>query len=383
MWLDIGVAVKKKPPYKIQGIILGPFGPPEGTSPLKKLSDSEISEEINAHLDRLAKADVISGTVLLAKDGNILFKGAYGLANKKFNVPNQIVTKFNIASMGKMFTAVSIAQLVERGKLSYDAFIGDYLGSDWVKKKIGKKVRIHHLLTHTSGLRDYLEKINEKNRLSIRSIDDYKPLIAKESLKFKPGSKRSYSNSGFFLLGVIIEKVSGKSYYDYVREHIFQSTGMTHTDYYEIDRELEKANSDFAIPYVKKYTEKGVIWRENISDQPIKGGPAGGGFSTVEDLLKFDIALRTNKLISEKSKNLLLTAKPELNSANYGYGFDIKEKYKERIVGHRGWHPGTSALFHMYLDSGYTVIMLFNCSGGMLSVNGKIQELLFAEYLTL
>jgi len=206
----------------------------------------------------------------------------------------------------------------------------------------------------------------------MRDIDDYKDLVKDEELAFEPGTQWHYSNTGMLLLGAIIEKVTRKSYFDYVRENIFEAAGMINTDSYEMDRPVP----NLAIGYIKEYTDKGIQWKNNLYLHVIKGGPAGGGFSTVEDLLKFDVALRSGKLISKESFELLTTAKPELNSPEYGYGFGVDVIKGQRIVGHSGGFPGISAKLDMYLDTGYTVAVLSNYSQGMQPVVRKLMELM-------
>ena len=181
----------------------------------------------------LAKQDKFSGVVLIAKDGKPVFEKAYGLANKAKNIPNNTETRFNLGSMNKMFTAVAIAQLAEAGKLSFDDTVGKHL-PDYPNKDVANKVTIHQLLTHTSGLGSYWNAKFEAKKATIKSVSDYLALFADEPLKLEPGKRFQYSNSGFIVLGAIIEKVSGQSYYDYVREHIYKPAGMKNTDAYEM-----------------------------------------------------------------------------------------------------------------------------------------------------
>ena len=374
-WLELMLRVEAAPPYKISGLGFRPSGPPSDLPPSKKLRQAELISELERFLDKLVAADIFSGSVLVAKDGKPLFKKAYGFASKSYNVPNRVDTKFNLGSMNKVFTAVAIAQLVERGKLSYDDLIGKYLGPDWIKPEVGQKVKICHLLSHTSGLGSYFnEKFDKSSRLLFRKVDDYKTLVGNEKLAFEPGTKWQYSNTGFLLLGAIIEKVTGQSYFDYVLEHIFKPAGMTNTDSYEMDKTVP----NLAIGYDKQFNDEGgYSFRNNLFDHVIKGGPAGGGFSTVEDLLNFDIALRSDKLIKKESRELLTSPKPELKSPNYGYGFGCATNEKlGRIVGHSGGFVGINSNLDMYLDSGYTVVVLSNYSGGSQAVNQKIRELL-------
>jgi CubicO group peptidase (beta-lactamase class C family) len=309
----------------------------------------------------------------LAKNDSILFKGAYGLASKRFNVPNRIDTKFNLGSMNKMFTGVAVAQLVEKGKLSYEDLAGKYLDSTWIQKETAEKVKIKHLLTHTSGLGSFFNDTYEKtSRLLLREIDDWKPLVKDDKPKFEPGSRWSYSNTGMFLLGVIIEKASGMGYYDYIREHISKPAGMINSDCYEMDRPVP----NLAIGYYKKYTENGFDWYNNIFLHTVKGGPAGGGFSTVEDLFRFARALMGNQLVSKESVELLTTSKPHLNSPDYGYGFGISKIGDETIVGHSGGFSGINSTLQIYKKSGYIYAIMSNYSYGTFFISKKLERML-------
>lgn len=376
-WNKLRIQVEPDPPHLVAGMGIMNSEPPADTPPSQKWSDKEIVEQLETFVDKLYEADVFSGVVLIAKDGKPLFKKAYGLASKRYNVPNRIDTKFNIGSMNKMFTAVAIAQLVEQEKLSYSDPIGKYLDTEWVKPEVGKEVKISHLLCHTSGLGSFFtDEFMKSSRTLFRNVGDYKPIVSKESLAFEPGTKWKYSNTGFHLLGAIIEKVTGQSYYDYVREHIYKVARMTNTDAYEMDKPVP----NLAMGYEKEFSDEGYTWRNNLFEHTIRGGPAGGGFTTAEDLLRFDIALRTNKLISQESRELLMSPKPELKSPRYGYGFGIKDSQAQgRIVGHSGGFTGINATLGMYLDSGYTVIILSNYSRGIFQVDDKIQNLLQVE----
>jgi CubicO group peptidase (beta-lactamase class C family) len=375
-WLRFDIKVEKDPPHKVLTIRMGLGTPLPDKPPAKKMTDRELADAIKIYMEKLVEKDIFSGTVLLAKNGEILFKGAYGLASKRYSVPNRIDTKFNLGSMNKMFTAVAIAQLVEKGKLGYDELIGKYLDGSWIQKETAEKVKIKHLLTHASGLGSYFnKKFWESSRLLFRNLDDYKPLIIGDKPRFEPGTQSLYSNTGMFLLGVIIGKVSGMDYFDYIRENIYKPAGMVNSDSFEMDRPVP----NLAIGYVKRYTPNGSFWRNNIFDHVVKGGPAGGGFSTVEDLLAFAQALRNNKLISKESVELLTSPKPEVNSPNYGYGFTISEKGGDRIVGHSGGFTGIRSDLSIFLKSGYTVAIMSNYTSGMTAVKEKITELILAN----
>ncbi len=318
-----------------------------------KLSDKEIVERLKMYMEKVVEADEFSGSVIVAKNGTPLFKKAYGLASKSYLVPNKVDTKFNIASMGKMFTGVAIAQLAQQGKLSFDDPVGKYLSSDWIKPELGDKIQIQHLLTHTSGFGTYFRKMyTQIKQPFFRNIDDYKILIADETPAFEPGTRWSYSNTGMLLLGVVIEKVTGESYFDYIRDHIYATAGMLNSDAYDKDIPLNNRASG--------YKKEGVQWRSIPFTRMLKGGPSGGGLSTIEDLLKFDIALRAYRLLSPEYTEIVLTAKPDINSTHYGYGFFVSKGDVGRIAEHGGDGTGISSQFKMYLDTGYTVAVLSN-----------------------
>jgi CubicO group peptidase (beta-lactamase class C family) len=357
-WVELRIPFSEEPAHKINQFISFETVPaPRGVQRSTKLGDEEIVQHLEICLTKITEDDEFSGVVLLAKNGSSLFHKAYGLASKSYQVPNRLDTKFNIASVGKIFTAVAIAQLADQGKLSFSDPVGKYVPSDWLKPEISQKIQLRHLLTHTSGLGDYFKKLySQKTPLVFRNLDDYRPLVADSTLTFEPGTKWSYSNTGALLLGVVIEKVTGQSYFDYVREHIYEPTGMVNTDAYEKDTPV----SNRATGYMKEYSDKGVVWRSNHFTRVMKGMPSGGSFSTAEDMLKFDTALRWHKLLSPEYTQIVLTGKPELNSWHHGYGFFVSQSDAGHTAGHSGDGSGISCQFKMYLDSGYTVVVLSN-----------------------
>lgn len=368
-WRGLVMTIEPTPPHRISSLMFAPARAPSDAQPSKRLSESEIAPELQSYVNQLAKADAFSGTALFAKDGKVLFEGAWGLASKRFNVANNLDTKFNLGSVNKMFTAVAIAQLVERGTLAFDDPLSKHLSTDWLPRETADKIQLRHLLTHTSGLGSYFtEEFMNASRERFRTVDDFRPIVSKETLAFEPGSDWSYSNSAFLLLGAVIESVTGQSYFDYVRENIFKPAGMSDTDSYEMDRPIP----NLAIGYTKRPDG----WYNNILMHVVRGGPAGGGYSTVRDLLKFDRALRSGKLVNEITFNSLTTPKPELNSPHYGYGFGIHGTQNDRIVGHTGGFPGVSADFKMFLDQGYTVAVLSNYGGAAHAVSERIMELM-------
>jgi CubicO group peptidase (beta-lactamase class C family) len=350
------------------------FKKPPKTAKPDQLSVSEFVRELDVYLETNTEKDIFSGVVLVAREGKPIFKKAYGMADRERNISNQVNTKFCIGSMNKMFTAVAIAQLVEQGRLSYDDLIGKYLGEEWILSEVGEKVKISHLLSHTSGIAEYLtDEFLISSAEIYRTLEDYKSIIKEKSLTFKPGTRWEYCNTGFILLGAIIEKATGKDYWDYIKEHIYDPADMDNT----IGFDRNKTLPNLAMGYEKVQEEGKVFWKKTAFAGKIKGSSSGGGFSTVDDLLKFAEALRSDLLISSESKELLMSVKASSRSIDYGYGFIIENSRKfGRVVGHGGAAFGVSANFRMFVDRGYTMIILSSFSEASLPVSRKIRSLL-------
>jgi CubicO group peptidase (beta-lactamase class C family) len=347
---------------------------PQRTATPDQLSVSEFGQELDAYLKTNADKDLFSGVVLVAREGKPIFKKVYGMADRERRISNQMNTRFCIGSMNKMFTAVAIAQLVEQGRLSCDDLTGKYLGVEWILPEVGEKVKISHLLSHTSGIAEYLtDEFYISSAEIYRTLEDYKSVVKEKSLTFEPGTRWEYSNTGFILLGAIIEKVTGKGYWDYIKEHIYDPADMNNT----IGFDPNRTSSNLAMGYEKVQEEGKAFWRKTAFAGKINGSPSGGGFSTVDDLLKFAEALRSELLIRSESKELLMSVKAGSDSMDYGYGFIIESNRKlGRVVGHGGAGFGVSANFRMFVDQGYTMIILSNFSEASLPVSRKIRSLL-------
>ena len=254
---------------------------------------------------------------------------------------------------------VAIAQLAEEGALHFTDTIADHL-PDYPREDAAQAT-IDQLLCHMSGIGSYWNDQFDCERARIRTVSDFLHLFAADPPHYPPGGRWLYSNGGYVILGAILETITGQSYYDVVRERIYQPAGMDATDAYEMDRLVP----NLAIGYTH-VTPDGMReigpHRNNLFMHVIKGGPGGGGFSTVEDLLRFETALRTNILLSATSAGTLLTPKVALrgDSLQYGYGFFVRSINEQRVVGHSGNFPGIGAQFDMYLDAGYTAVILSN-----------------------
>ncbi|MDH3243949.1 MAG: beta-lactamase family protein [Saprospiraceae bacterium] len=351
---------------KIDGIMFSPARAPQDIT-MSSLSKDQMISELRTMVEKACSSDVFSGAVLVAQGDEVLFEKACGEASKRFNVTNKIDTKFNLGSMNKMFTGVAIIQLVEAGNLSLDQTIDQFLDETWLAKDVSAKITVEHLLTHRSGLGSYFNDTYWKSsRLLFRELDDYKPLIKDEKPAFTPGSQWQYSNTGMFLLGVIIEKVSGENYFDYMRKHLYQPAGMQNTDCYDMDKPVP----NLAIGYIP---ESDGHWRNNIYDHVVRGGPAGGGFSTVRDLHRFARALQNGVLLSKESTAMLWT---DHHGDGYGFGFGLEDHPIGKVVGHSGGFPGLNSKLDIFLDNGYVVAVMANYSGAASPVARGILELI-------
>ncbi len=346
----------------VLGALLVPLLFLPGALAAREVEDATLAREIEAHVKGLVEADEFSGALMVARGDDVLFQGAWGLASRAFRAPNRVDTKFNLGSMNKMFTAVAISQLAQQGKLDFEETVGKHL-PDWPNAPVRDKVTIHHLLTHTSGMGSYFNEAYQKAaKEQFRKVRDYRTLYAEEPLSFEPGTQWSYSNSGFMLLGEIVEAVSGKDYFDYVRENVTAPLGMKDTECYEMDRDTE----NLAIGYTKEGAyplPAGEKWN-NLYLHVVKGGPAGGCFSTVPDLLKFAAGLRGGKLLDERHTAAMTEGKVapdrEKPETRYAYGISERTVGSERIVGHGGGFMGINGQLDIYWSSGYTVAVLSN-----------------------
>ena len=254
-------------------------------------------------LTRMSEADEFSGAALVAKDGRVIFKKAWGQADHATGTPNRTDTKFNLASAGKMFTSVAVLQLAQAGKLSLDDTVGQHL-PEYANKDVREKVTIRQLLSHKSGLGEMFNAKYKAERENLRTVKAFVSLFENDPLQFKPGTRYSYSNAGFCLLGAIVEKVSGEDYYQYLDKHVFEPAGMHDTGAFETDKPIDNV----AIGYTRDGAttpEELRARRDNIKLHVVKGSPAGGGFSTVEDLQRFAAALLGKRLLNDEYTQLV------------------------------------------------------------------------------
>jgi CubicO group peptidase (beta-lactamase class C family) len=318
-------------------------------APVKSLAD------LSRYVDGRARADRFSGVVFVSRPGKSDFVKAVGLADREKKRPVAADTRFNLGSMDKMFTAVAIAQLVEAGRLAWDDPVGKHL-PDYPNAEIRQKVTIRHLLTHTSGLGSYWNEKFTARRKEIHGVNDYLALFSDESPRFEPGTKFSYSNSGYIVLGAILEKVTGSTYDEVVKKRVFERAGMTGTGF----PESKDRDARYAVGYLG--AEGDLDPNEN--ELPNRGGPAGGGYSTAADLVAFARALLSGKLVSKETLALMTTPTPQSKAGGrglgYGFGFGIEEKDGLHTIGHNGGSGGIAADLHVVPATGDVFVVLAN-----------------------
>jgi CubicO group peptidase (beta-lactamase class C family) len=348
----MSVTVNDADPALITAISLVVIPPPPGAPVPERLGQQAAVAAWVAEIDRSAAAGKFSGVWLWARDGRVLTSGARGKADRARGLDNTLTTKFRIGSMNKMFTAVATLQLVERGLLSLDDPIGKIL-PDYPNAAVASKVTIRHLLSHTGGTGDIFGPEFEAHRLELRTLRDYVALYGARDLRFEPGSTWEYSNYGFLLLGVLIEKLSGQSYYDFVAEHVFAVAGMTDTG--SEPESVVVANRSIG------YMRDRVDLVPNDPTLPWRGTSAGGGYTTAADLMKFAAALESNRLL--KAETLAAATRAQFATGAYGFGFQVAPPGQVRRYGHSGGAPGMNAELRVYPASGQSVIVLCNLDG--------------------
>jgi CubicO group peptidase (beta-lactamase class C family) len=350
------VSVEAREPYRITRLTMSAIPRPAEFA-IARGSASTVAEALRAKLERDAAADRFSGAALLARithEGTaVLFSGAYGWADREQRIPNTLETRFRIASMNKVFTDVEILQLVEAGKLRLADPVGKYL-MDYPNRDVASKVTIYHLLMHTGGTGEIPGSELAARRWELRTHADYVAFYGHRPLVFEPGSRTAYSNYGMLLLGAVIERVSGESYYDYVAEHVFQPAGMTRTG-------SEPESTPVAERAVGYLWHPAGKWTPNTNALPYRGTAAGGGYSTVGDLLKFADAVLSHRLLRPESTALLIAGVADDDAGAYSAGVsDGREIAGAEVVGHTGGGAGVSADLRIYIKSGYVVVVLSN-----------------------
>jgi CubicO group peptidase (beta-lactamase class C family) len=331
-----------------------------------------------AKIDELLKAyaglSQFNGVALVAEDGKVIFKKGYGMANMEWNIPVEPDTRFRLGSITKQFTSMLVLQLVQEGKVKLDGKITDYLPD--YRKDTGDRVTVHHLLNHTSGIPSYTGMPNFLQEVSRNpyKVSDFVKKYASGDLEFEPGSKFNYNNSGYFLLGAIVERVTGKTYEQALRERILDPLGMKNTGYDHHDTLIPKRAAGY------ERTPRGYVNAPYL-DMSLPYA-AGSIYSTVEDLYLWDQALYTDKLISPQLKELMF--KPGLG--NYAYGWGVGKPpfgpggAPVQVMQHGGGINGFNTLIVRTPESRGLIVLLNNTGGTKLTeMAQKIMAVLYGN----
>ncbi|WP_165356270.1 serine hydrolase [Sphingosinicella sp. BN140058] len=329
-------------------------GPPGAERPAA-LPLPALVKAVEARAAGRAAKDQFSGAILLAHGGRVLFEKAYGLADRASRKPNRLDTQFRFGSMGKMFTAVAIMQLAEKGKIDLDAPIGRYL-TDYPNQDIATKVTVAHLLSHTGGTGDIFGPDFDRNKASLRSTKDYVALYGDRAAEFAPGSRQMYSNYGFILLGRIVEQVSGLGYDEYIQRNIFTPIGMGSTG--------NRPESDVLPRRAVSYMGSGARLKSAADTLPLGGTAAGGGYATVGDFHRFVGGLTSHRLLRGETLQKLIDGGVMADGQFASFDFGGTLPGAGRFIGHGGGAPGMSGSLHHFLNSGVTVIVLANRDPG-------------------
>lgn len=308
----------------------------------------ELKQEMDDYLKASHEIWKFHGTALVAQNGEVIFKKGYGMASIELGIPNTPEMKFQIGSITKQFTATAILQLQEKGLLSLDSPITKHLPE--YPQETGDKITIRHLLSHTSGIPNYTDMpdIMTQKALPV-TVDELLTTFKDKPLEFEPGEKYKYSNSGYVVLGAIIEAVSEKTYEDYIRENILEPLKMRNSGYDHRDRIMENRAAGYT------ENEKGELRNADFVHMSAPYS-AGALYSTVEDMLIWDQALYTEKLLKKGSLERMFTPVKK----NYGYGWLIEEKYGRTLVWHNGGIDGFHTTFNRWVDDSLCVVVLSN-----------------------
>ena len=311
-------------------------------------------EKIDALMRKYLDYGQFNGSVLVAEKGTVILKKGYGLANMEWDIPNAPDTKFRLGSITKQFTSMLVMQQVEKGLIGLDDPIVKYL-KDYPKPQ-GERITVRHLLTHTSGTPNYTEFLDIRRDRKPYTVEQLIATFSAKALEFEPGSKWHYSNSGYVLLGAILEKATGKTYEHLLRESILDPLGMTNTGYDHYEPILKKRAAGY----------ERAVNMENAAflDMSVPFA-AGAMYSTVEDLYLWDRALYTDKLIAAKTKAVYF--KPFLNHYAFGWGVNFtrigESSDSVLAISHGGGINGFNTLILRIPDAQHLIVLLNNTGG--------------------
>lgn len=344
-WFELAFAFEPAPPHRLIAVRIE-----EGEAPAEgdevPLSLEAAIAALDAFASERAAKDEFSGAVLVARGDRVLLEKAWGHADRTFAVPNRTDTRFCLGSINKLFTKVAVAQLAAAGKLTLDDRLGKWL-PDYPNEAAARKVTVRQLVEMSSGIGDFFnERFEALPKDRLRSNADYLPLFAADPLLFEPGTGNRYSNGGYAVLGEVVARAAGKDYYDVVREGIYAPAGMASSDSFE---------QDTIVPNVAEgYTrDAGAGLRRNIYTKPARGSAAGGGYSTVRDMLAFSRALLADRLTSPEWTAWVMGG-PEPGKGAAG------APERPPGIGVAGGAPGMNAMLEIEAATGTTIVVLAN-----------------------
>lgn len=328
-----------------------------------------------------------SGVCLVKRGDDVLFHEAYGLAHRGFQIPNTLSTRFDTASITKLFTAVAIWQLIDRGLIGLDTAVMPYL--EIAETAISDDVAIFHLLTHTSGIaddadeeagEDYELLFVDKPNYSVRETGDFLPQFAFKPSLFAPGEDARYNNCAFVLLGLVIEKATGVDYRTYVQQQVFARAGMTDSEFCAMDG----INRDLAEGYKAIEQENGsIVWRKNIYSYPPIGSPDGGATVTALDLDRFVRSIFSGDLVTVASREMLrspcilVDETDGIRSMNgFAFAFKIASNGEILEIGKDGRNPGVATQLIYYPATDTSSIVLANQDCNVWSMQRDLKSLL-------
>ncbi|HEX2076639.1 MAG TPA: serine hydrolase domain-containing protein [Longimicrobium sp.] len=356
-WIDLLVFVDSAAPHLITRVGMGRgVRPPFADARRPRVSRAALPAHLEGVMREMVDAGYFSGSVAVWKDGAPVFEGAYGMADREAREPNTVRTRFSLASVGKVFTAVAALQLAQAGRLDLDAPVGRYVPS--LPRQVGERVTARQLLEHSSGLGELGAGLDSAMALT-RTVPEMVRLLTDTTLAFPPGTSFTYSNRGYLVLGAVIEAASGSDYYQYVEDHVFRPAGMEDTGFFPHDSTVARR----AVPYTRYPGLRAGFTPGPALPSPARmdwrGGPAGGVHSTVRDLARFGDALLSGRLLSAESLAMMTRGRPE---HPWGYGVDLTGH--PGSFGHRGAEPGARAYVWIYPTSRTVVAVLSNDDAG-------------------
>jgi CubicO group peptidase (beta-lactamase class C family) len=370
-WLRYVVGTETSPPHRITGVFAFHASEALAAGDSGPLAHDELPARLESLVDRIAAEGNFSGSVCLARRGKVLVNRAWGEADRGSHARNTPATRFGIASVGKLFTAVGIAMLVESGRLAFEDTVARRI-PDWLPPGAGA-VTVEHLLTHTSGLGDYLPQlVDDRSGRRYDRLEDYRRLAISSRPPDSPGAEFRYSNTGYLLLGALLEKTTGRPWDAWLRDSVFTPARMSHTT------AMRPARPDPGIA-TGYHREDGGAWVGTDTLLAGRGTPAGGGVSTAEDLARFAAALAEGRLVSKPMLERMRTPRVSMagTGKRYGYGLEVASGRDGWLVyGHEGGFPGVGALVELHEPDGYVLAVLSNTTGGAAPIGDVWRDLL-------